>query len=229
LQIAFIPVHYTSSNEISMIQKEIYNNLFSKIVSVLFHPLLMPTYALIIILNSGTHYAYIPEQAQKIIYVLIFLSTFLIPVSITPFLLQLKLINTFELEERKDRIIPLFITAISYYFSFYLLTRLPFHVPQFIKILVLASAILIVINLLINLKWKISSHLIGISGLLAIVFIFSIVYYANLMNILVLITVIAGVVAFARLKLNAHSPSQVYAGFLIGFSGMIVIIYFSMF
>lgn len=212
-----------------MIQKEIYNNLFSKIVSVIFHPLLMPTYALIIIFNSGTHYSYIPTQAQRIIYVLVFLSTFLIPVSVIPFLLQLKLISGFQLKDRKDRIIPLFITAISYYFSYYLLNRLPFHVPQFIKILVLASAILIIINLFINLKWKISSHLIGISGLLALIFIYSIVYYADLLYVLVLITLISGTVAFARLKLNTHNPQQVYLGFLLGFLGMLIIIYLSMF
>ncbi len=212
-----------------MIKKENYNNLFSKSISVIFHPLLMPTYALIIIFNSGTHYSYIPPEAQKIIYVLIFLTTFLIPVSIIPFLLQLKLISTFQLNERKDRIIPLFVTAISYYFSFYLLNQLPFHVPQFIKILILASAILIIINLFINLKWKISSHLIGISGLLSLIFIYAIVFYANLLYILVLITLISGIVAFARLKLNAHSPQQIYSGFLLGFLGMMVIIYLSMF
>ncbi|MEN8120787.1 MAG: PAP2 family protein [Bacteroidota bacterium] len=212
-----------------MIQKKNYNNLFSKIVSILFHPLLMPTYALIIIFNSGTHYSYIPNQAQKIIYVLVFLTTFLIPVSIIPFLLQLKLISAFQLNERKDRIIPLFVTAISYYFSFYLLNRLHFHVPQFIKILVLASAILIMFNLFINLKWKISSHLIGISGLLSLIFIYSIVYYANLLFILVLITLISGIIAFARLKLNAHSPQQIYSGFLLGFFGMMVVIYLSLF
>jgi len=212
-----------------MIKKEVYHNLFSKSVSVMFHPLLMPTYALIIIFNSGTHYSYMPFQAQKIIYVLIFLTTFLIPVSIIPFLLQLKLISTFQLNERKDRIIPLFVTAISYYFSFYLLNQLPFHVPQFIKILILASAILIIINLFINLKWKISSHLIGISGLLSLIFIYAIVYYANLLYVLVLITLISGIVAFARLKLNAHSPQQIYLGFLLGFLGMMVIIYLSMF
>ncbi len=212
-----------------MIQKEIFNNLFSKIVSILFHPLLMPTYALIIIFNSGTHYSFIPGQAQKIIYVLVFLTTFLVPVSIIPFLLQLKVISAFQLNDRKDRLIPLFITAISYYFSFYLLNRLPFHVPQFIKILVLASAILIIINLFINLKWKISSHLIGISGLLALIFLYSIVYYANLLYVLVILALITGIVAFARLKLNAHNPKQVYLGFLLGFVGMIIIVYLSMF
>lgn len=208
--------------------ENIQRNLFAKIISILFHPLLMPTYALIIIFNSGTHYSYLPAQAQKIIYVLVFLSTFLIPISIIPFLLQLKLISAFHLKDRKDRIIPLFITAISYYFSFYLLNRLPFHVPQFIKVLVLASAILILINLLVNLKWKISAHLIGIGGLLALVFVFSIVYYANLLYVLIFITIVSGIIAYARLKLCAQTPKQIYLGFLLGFIGMVVIIYFSL-
>ena len=208
--------------------KNITENLFAKIISILFHPLLMPTYALIIIFNSGTHYSYLPIQAQKIIYVLVFLSTFLIPISIIPFLLQLKLINTFRLDDRKDRIIPLFITALSYYFSFYLLNKLPFHVPQFIKVLVLASTILILINLFINLKWKISAHLIGIGGLLALIFTFSIVYYANLLYVLVFITIVSGITAYARLKLNTHNPEQIYLGFSIGFVGMIAIIYINL-
>ncbi|OQY01768.1 MAG: hypothetical protein B6I20_07490 [Bacteroidetes bacterium 4572_117] len=212
-----------------MIQKEIYNDLFSKIISIIFHPLLMPSYALLIIFNSGTHYSYIPTEAQKIIYILVFLTTFLIPVSIIPFLLQLKIIKTFQLKDREDRIIPLFITAISYYFSYYLLSRLPFHVPQFIKILIIASATLICINLIINLKWKVSSHLIGVSGLLALIFLFSIIYYADLLYVLVLLSVISGIVAFARLKLNAHNPQQVYSGFLLGFLGIILVIYFWMF
>ena len=204
--------------------KEADNKIFAKIISVLFHPLLMPTYALIIILNSGTHYSYIPWQAQKIIYVLVFLSTFLIPVSIIPFLLQLKLIDNFDLKIRKERFIPLFITVVSYTFSYYLLNKLPFHVPQFIKILVLASASLILVNLLINIKWKISSHLIGISGLLALIFTFSITNYANLLYVLIIITIISGIVAYSRLKLNAHTPDEVYFGFLVGFLGMIVIL-----
>lgn len=211
-----------------MRKQNIRENLLAKIISVLFHPLLMPTYALIIIFNSGTHYSYLPGQAQKIIYVLVFLSTFLIPVSIIPFLLQLKLIASFQLKEREDRIVPLFITAVSYYFSYYLLNRLPFHVPQFIKILVLASAVLILINLFVNFKWKISAHLIGIGGLLALIFTFSIVYYANLLYVMVLITIISGITAYARLKLSAHNPIQIYSGFLLGFIGMVVIIYSSL-
>ncbi|MCF6242361.1 MAG: hypothetical protein L3J74_13560 [Bacteroidales bacterium] len=203
-------------------------DLPSQIISVLLHPLLMPTYGLIILLNSGTHYAYIPWQAQKILYTLIFLSTFLIPVSIIPFLMSLKLINNIYMNERKERFIPLIVSVMSYYFGLYLINKLPFHVPVFIKLLVSGSLVLIALNLLINIKWKISAHLIGIGGLLAFVFAFSIVFYANLIDVIILLSVLSGVIAVARLNLQAHNPPQVYTGFLLGFTGMLVIIYLNL-
>ncbi len=203
-------------------------DLPSQIVSVLLHPLLMPTYGIIILLNSETHYSYIPWQAQKILYTLIFLTTFLIPVSIIPFLMSLKLIGNIQMNERKDRFIPLIISALSYYFGLYLINKLPFHVPLFIKLLVSGSLILILLNLLINIKWKISAHLIGIGGLLAFVFAFSIVFYTRLIDVIILLSVLSGVVAVARLNLQAHNPAQVYSGFLLGFTGMLIMIYLNL-
>ena len=203
-------------------------DLPSQTISVLLHPLLMPTYGIIILLNSGTHYSYIPWQAQKILYTLIFLTTFLIPVSIIPFLMSLKLIGNIQMDERKDRFIPLIISALSYYFGLYLINKLPFHVPLFIKLLVSGSLILILLNLLINIKWKISAHLIGIGGLLAFVFAFSIVFYTRLIDVIILLSVLSGVVAVARLNLQAHNPAQVYSGFLLGFTGMLIMIYLNL-
>jgi len=202
--------------------------IISQIISVIFHPLLMPTYGLAILLNSGTHYSYMPEQAQEILYILIFLTTFLIPVSIIPFLMSFKIIGSLQMNERKERFVPLIISALSYWFSLYLINRLPFHVPVFIRLDVLAPFVLILINLLINIKWKISSHLIGMGGLLAFIYTFSLVFYAELMSVILLLTVVAGIVAAARLKLEAHNPAQVYLGFLLGFTGVLIIVYASL-
>lgn len=201
------------------------SNLIAHIVSIIFHPLLMPSYGLVILLNSGTHYEYIPLQAQKILYTLIFLTTFLIPVSIIPFLMSFKIIGSIQMDDRKDRFIPLIVSALSYYFALFLINKLPFHVPVFIKLLISGSLILIVINLLINLKWKISAHLIGISGLLALVISFSIIFYSNLMDVIILLTVISGIIAWARLELQVHNPEQVYSGFLLGFISMLLTVY----
>ncbi len=200
-------------------------NLISKIISVLFHPLLMPTYALIIIFNSGTHYSYIPFEAKKLIYILVFLSTFVIPVSIIPFLINLKFVTDFEMMKGRERILPLFISALSFYFAYYLLKKISFNTITFIQLMLLASSILIFICLLISIKWKISAHLIGIGGLLGALLFYALFFVADLNSIIIVITIISGAVAYSRLQLQAHSPMQVYAGFFTGFSGMILVLY----
>jgi len=199
----------------------------SQFISIIFHPLLIPSYTLLIIFNSGTFYSFIPFHTQRVFYVLIALTTFVIPISIMPFLLNLKIVSGFMLQERKDRIIPLLITSISYFFTLYLLSRLPFHVPEFINNYIFASALLIFITLIISMKWKISAHAIGIGGLLGSIIIFSVAYYANLVYLISLIAIISGLIAYARLYLQEHKPFQIYSGFILGFFGMITMIYLS--
>jgi hypothetical protein len=201
------------------------NILISKIISYLFHPLLMPTYALIIMFNSNTHFSYMPFNAQRLIYILVFSTTFLIPVGIIPFLINLRIISNFTLEKSNERIVPLSITAVSYYFSYYILSRLPVSTLGFIQTMILASLILIILSLVITLKWKISAHLIGIGGLLASMFFYAIYFAANFNFLLIAVSLVAGAVGFARLNLQVHSPAQVYIGFLTGFIGMLTILY----
>ncbi len=202
--------------------------LFSEIITYLFHPLLMPTYALIIMFNSNTHYSFLPFAAQRLIYILVFSTTFLLPVSIIPFLINLKIISSFGLEKSSERIIPLAITALFYYFGYYIIGRLPVSTLVFIKIIILASLILIVISLIITIKWKISAHLIGIGGLLASMFFYAVYFVANFSILLIIICLISGIVGYARLNLQVHTPAQVYIGFLTGFVGMWVVLYLGM-
>jgi hypothetical protein len=185
----------------------------SKLLSVVFHPLLIPTYALVIMFNSNTHYSYMPFEVQKLLYILVFSSTFLVPVSIIPFLINLRVVSSFKLEKSKERIIPLTITALSFYFSYYI---------------ILASFILILISLFISIKWKISAHLIGLGGLLASMFFYAVYFVANFNIVLIVISIISGLVAFSRLNLQVHSPAQVYTGFLTGFTGMWIVLYFGL-
>jgi membrane-associated phospholipid phosphatase len=36
--------------------------------------------------------------------------------------------------------------------------------------------------------------------------------------VLIAVLLVSGIVAYARLRLNAHTPAQVYTGFLLGFA-----------
>jgi membrane-associated phospholipid phosphatase len=70
---------------------------------------------------------------------------------------------------------------------------------------------------LITLFWKISAHAVGTGGLLG--FLFGIVYSFAATELLypTLVCVLAtGLLLSARLYLNAHTPVEVGAGFLLG-------------
>jgi hypothetical protein len=199
--------------------------LLSKIISVIFHPLLMPTYGLIIIFNSGTHYSLLPFEVKKLIYILVIISNVVIPVSIIPFLINLKVVSDFSMEKGKERFFPLLVSALAFFFAYQVLHRLSLSMIGFIEIMLLASSILVFICLIVSLKWKISAHLIGIGGLLGSVIFYAIMFVSNLLFVIILLSLVSGAVAYARLQLQAHSPTQVYTGFLVGFVGMFLILY----
>jgi membrane-associated phospholipid phosphatase len=193
---------------------KIYDNL-AKVFSVLFNPFLMPTFGILLIFMSGTYLSAIPFDGQRIIVLVIFAGTFLLPLSFLPLLLYFKVIDNINISDRSQRIVPLIITGILYYCTFYLIRRMP--IP-FINIFLFGSIICIALNAIIVGWWKISSHLIGVGGLvgLAIGLIFRL--NADMPVLLMTCILIAGFVGSARLHLKAHNPMQVYAGFFLGLS-----------
>ena len=52
----------------------------AKVVSYVFHPLLMPLLAIILIFNSGSYLSYYPFEGQKAIYMIVILSTIVLHV-----------------------------------------------------------------------------------------------------------------------------------------------------
>ena len=71
-------------------------------------------------------------------------------------------------------------------------------------------------------KWKVSAHMIGIGGLIGLIISLSVLYSVSMMLYLILATMLSGLIGFARLSLNAHSPAQVYAGLGTGFMVMLL-------
>ena len=195
--------------------------ILSRIISVVLHPLFIPNIGLLIIFNSGTYLSFLPAPYKRIIYIMVFISTIVIPLCLVPVFLGLKLINSIEMETKKERIIPLLFTAISFYLCFHFLERLSFSVPVFISSFILASTIAVFFNMIITRVWKISSHLIGIGGLIGMVIALAFKLNANVFILLMVLFMSAGMLAAARLRQNAHNPAQVYSGFFLGLITML--------
>ena len=189
---------------------------YSRIISGLAHPMLMPLYAIYIIFHSNTFLYFTPFPLVKAIYIIVFITSVLLPLSCLPLLKSYSFITSYSLTERKDRMIPLALSIISYCLGFYLLMKLP-GLNIFAR-LQLAGIISLTLLLIISYWWKISLHMAGIGGLCALIFTFSIRFSTSLRELFMLAILAAGLLAFSRLKLEVHKPSQVYAGFLLGFA-----------
>ena len=91
----------------------------AKVLSVLFHPLLLPAIGMLILFNSGSVLEYLPFQAKKIILLIVFVSTFVLPLTFVPFFIFQKIIQNVQMETNKERLIPFFVTSVLYFFCYY--------------------------------------------------------------------------------------------------------------
>lgn len=193
---------------------------FPEFLSHVLHPLLMPTLGVYVILNSGTYVSFMQPEAKNIILLVVFTCTFGLPLAFMPLYYYLKITHSLEMNKGQERIIPLVVTASLYYLAFYLMRRM--GVPPLIQSFLIASAIAVCINLFITSKWKVSAHMIGIGGLIGLIISLSVLYSASIMLYMIISIMLSGLIGFARLSLNAHSPAQVYVGLGTGIIVMLL-------
>jgi len=152
---------------------------------------------------------------------MIFITTAMFPILFLFIMVRREIVSSFYLEKKEDRIYPLGITAIFYFLSYYLMQQLP--LSDAFSLFLLGSTIIVIISLLITFFWKISTHLMGIGGLLGGLTGLAIHLSIDLTWMIVYGLAISGLLGFARLQLNAHKPSQVYAGFMLAFIIMLLV------
>ncbi len=189
----------------------------SKGISFLFHPLLMPTYLFSIMLSLFPTLLR-HEELKWLFLGIVLIVTFVVPVWTTLVLKHFGIINSIYLKTKKERIVPFLATVIIYTIAAYFFSTLNIDVFNIFPKMMLLLATSIGITLGITFFWQISAHAIGISGILGVLtrIAFS-VESLELLIFLMIGIILTGFVMSARLKLNAHSPAQVYAGFGIGF------------
>lgn len=103
----------------------------AKVISIAFHPLFMPLYGLIIIFSAPTLFGYLPANVKRILFFIVLINNVLLPISLLPYLRYRNHITSWSLENRKERMLPLFIATILYAATSYIIIRYP--VPVFYK------------------------------------------------------------------------------------------------
>lgn len=190
-------------------------NKLAVIFSYLFHPLFVAAYGFAIILFTENYFSYFFPVKVKLLLLAITISfTCFLPVFNLYVLKRFNLISSLQLENGKERTFPYLITAMFYLGMAYLIRD--FRLPGIYISFLFAAALTIALTALINLRWKISAHMMGIGGLLGSVLAVSLILGHNFLPWISAIIVAAGLTGFARIKLFAHTPAQVYSGFSIG-------------
>ncbi len=184
------------------------------ILTYLFHPILMSMIGILVIFNAGIYISDIPDEFKRFIYSIVFLSNVLIPLTLVPALYLFKNIQHITLNERRERIIPLFFSAICYYLGYYLVSR--FSSIRVIDTFLFSSVVVLFILLLVSVFWKISIHMAGLGGLTGLILMLSLLYTLDMTFFLSVAILISGIVATARLKLQSHNLLQIITGYVAG-------------
>ncbi|EAQ43234.2 hypothetical protein [Polaribacter sp. MED152] len=186
---------------------------FNKIISTVFHPIVIPTVGVII------YFLISPlaiERNQKLVtLILIFGATYILPLLLLILLKKFNLINSYQLKSKKERRIPIGLMVLL----FYGLGNLFSYVDalQDLSLLFYATSIgLIITYILLHFNIKSSIHLLSIGISCGFFMLLSYVDNRSYMPIIIIIFLIAGLLASARLHLKAHTPKEVYLGFFIG-------------
>ncbi len=197
--------------------------ILARIISLVLHPLIIPSAGLLLLFNSGTYLEFLSYQQQRAVFIILLTGTAILPVSIIPLMVLHRMVTSLEMKEHNERVFPLLVTVLFYGFTWYMLRRL--NVPGLISIYSITAALMVLVCALISIKWKISLHMSALGALagtlLAVAFRFNI----NLQLFLSLVFLGGGLAGWARLRLNEHTPAQVYAGYLGGVALAFFMIY----
>lgn len=197
----------------------------AKIISTIFHPLLIPTIGLFIIFNTNSYVNYaVPKELKQAILLLTGISTFVIPFLISLMFLNKKFIQSLEMETPKERIFPYAFTIVFYIFTLFMLKKSP--IPPIIFNFVIGATLSVILAFIINFKWKISAHMIGIGGLIGALIAVTLLLEIYILPYIIIGFIIAGMLGTSRLILKAHSPAQIYVGFVLGAICQLSAIYF---
>jgi hypothetical protein len=194
----------------------------AKVISYLFHPVVVPLYLMFIILHLNNFHVYlIPENVKWLMIGMLALATIAFPILFMILMVRRGLIQDINLERREERLYPYILVAIMYYAMYLLFSSV--HLPSIVSNLLLGIFILVILALLINLWWKISIHMTGMGGITGTFLGITIRYLINMQMLIVAAIFLAGWVGYSRLKLNSHKSSEVYSGFIMGVIVMLLL------
>jgi membrane-associated phospholipid phosphatase len=202
------------------------NRKLALFLSVVFQPLIVPTLVFATLFFVIPEATSIPKNAKSSMILLIAVTTLLIPMLSIIGMKMTSTIESYHMNTIRERILPFSMVSLFYIITTYFF-QVRLNVDRLLVFTLWVITACIILLTLITFFWKISAHLTGLSGLLAIILVLSIKYNTGLLLYpLVGSILLCGAVGTARLYLNAHRPLEILGGFALGFSVCFVSYYY---
>lgn len=192
-------------------------DIVSKAASVVLHPLLLPVYCTLLVLYTPTPYAGLPVSFNAYVLGIVGIFGSLLPLLIIGAFMLVGLVSDISMPTRSERILPLLATALSMCCAAgYVWSLLPTPILG----VVLGEGLVLFAAAVWSFFWKVSLHAMGAGGLLAVIWVVGAAYGQDCTLGAAAAFVWAGVTAWTRLHERAHSPLQLLAGYVAGFTIM---------
>lgn len=192
------------------------------ILSVVFHPLFVPTYMLLVAISANPSTFQFIDNDPVIMLVTVVVNTIILPAAAIGIMKPLGFIRSFQMHERTDRIIP-FVAGLFFYIWTVVVFVKQGNTPVLFTAPLAGMLTALILSFLINVLFiKISLHAVAMG--VAVSYFITMVPIAekNVFPFVVLTILVAGLVGSARLLLKAHDHDEVYLGYLIGMVGQML-------
>ncbi|WP_232457035.1 hypothetical protein [Polaribacter sp. SA4-12] len=187
------------------------------------HPIVIPTIGVLL------YFILIPNvfnsDQRLAVLGLIFATTYIVPLAVLILFKRLKLIKSFKADTIGERKVPIAMMIVL----FYLLGNTIKGIPNLtdIGLLFYATTLgLVCVYILFSFKLKTSIHLLSLGITTGFFFVLNAIYNKNLIAVIICSLLLSGILASARLYLKAHTQTEVYLGFILGFLSPIIVFYF---
>jgi hypothetical protein len=216
------------------------NRPLAHFFSVIGVPVLVLTYMLILMLSISP-FAFganqITDQRSMLLIIGVFVTTALIPAIGMALMKGLGFVKTWQMDDKQDRTGPYIMSGVFYLWLFKNLIS-GGQTPILFTAFVLGATISLFLCFFINIFTKVSAHAAGMGGMLMMLILLPFHWreagdMVEIMGvgvswpvIISLGLLLAGAVGAARLKLKAHTPADLYRGYLVGIFSVLLAVWF---
>jgi hypothetical protein len=194
----------------------------AKIISWTFHPIFIPVYVLIFLLQIQPHlFVGLSPLKQTFTVIQFGVMYAFFPVVTALLLKALGFIESIYMKTQKDRIIPYVICMIYYFWVWYVIKNQSAYPDELIEFS-LAIFISSILGLMSNAYMKVSMHAMAMGVMAAFVLLLAMQNSLDSGVYISAAILLPGIVCSARLIVSDHSNKEIYTGLFLGIASLLI-------